>query len=128
MRSPEAAAAGGRSRGIRGVMKLRLPENIFQSIPDEIPEEVCEAIVRTDTIVIERIVSHGQASHEGFWYDQEKSEWVMVLQGRAGLLFEGWEEPVVLQTGDWINIPAHAKHRVEWTDPNEKTIWLAVYY
>ncbi|ABK16277.1 cupin domain-containing protein [Syntrophobacter fumaroxidans] len=109
-------------------MKLRLPENIFQSIPDEIPEEVCEAIVRTDTIVIERIVSHGQASHEGFWYDQEKSEWVMVLQGRAGLLFEGWEEPVVLQTGDWINIPAHAKHRVEWTDPNEKTIWLAVYY
>ena len=63
-----------------------------------------------------------------FWYDQEKSEWVMLLQGSAGILFEGSHEAIVLKPGDWINIPAHRKHRVEWTDPGEKTIWLAVHY
>ena len=102
--------------------------SFFQKIPDEIPDELFENLVESDLVRIERIVSAGQASAEGFWYDQDRSEWVLVLGGSAGLRFEDSDEVVVMKPGDWINIPAHKKHRVEWTDPNEKTIWLAVYY
>ncbi len=52
----------------------------------------------------------------------------MVLQGKASLLFENEEKPVLLSQGDYLNVPAHKKHRINWTDPNQKTIWLTVYY
>ena len=102
--------------------------SLFQEIPDEIPDELFERLVETSRLRMERIVSAGHASAEGFWYDQERSEWVVVLRGSAGLRFEGSDEVLVMKPGDWINIPAHKKHRVEWTDPDEKTIWLAVHY
>ncbi|MDX2244117.1 MAG: cupin domain-containing protein [Leptolyngbyaceae cyanobacterium bins.302] len=76
---------------------------------------------------IERIVSRGHTSPETGWYDQEQNEWVIVLQGEAVLSFEH-EEPLCLKVGDYINIPAHSKHRVDWTDPNQETIWLAIHY
>ena len=72
------------------------------------------------------IVSHGHASSEGFWYDQDENEWVIVLTGTARLRFE--EETVEMKPGDFVNIPSHRKHRVEWTTPGELTIWLAVFY
>ncbi|MEO8496473.1 MAG: cupin domain-containing protein, partial [Planctomycetota bacterium] len=65
-------------------------------------------------------------SAEGFWYNQQEHEWVVVLQGAARLQFE--DELVELRPGDFVNIPAHRKHRVEWTTPDEPTIWLAVFY
>jgi cupin 2 domain-containing protein len=102
--------------------------DLFSKLPNGIPDELFEEIVSTDLVRIERIVSDGHASPPGFWYDQEQNEWVMVLKGSAGLKFEGAEDILVLRTGDAINIPAHRKHRVEWTDPQEKTIWLAVHY
>ena len=106
-----------------------LTQNIFTEIAAEYSaDEVFEELVSTERVRIERIVSDGQSSPEGFWYDQEQDEWVMVLRGSAGLAFEGSDEVVNLNPGDWINIPAHKKHRVEWTDPDEKTIWLAVHY
>lgn len=77
---------------------------------------------------IERIVSTGHPSPEGFWYDQDEHEWVVVLMGRAKLIFEGNSEPVEMGPGDYMNIPAHRKHRVEWTSPDEPTVWLAVFY
>ncbi len=77
---------------------------------------------------IERIVSVGHASPENFWYDQEEDEWVMLLTGSASLRFDGQIEPVVLHSGDWVVIPAHVRHRVEWTDPELKTVWIAVFY
>ena len=77
---------------------------------------------------MERIVSRGHASPDGFWYDQDENEWVIVLQGSAGLRFEGKEELLVLHTGDYILIPRHCKHRVEWTDTDCETVWLAVHY
>jgi cupin 2 domain-containing protein len=77
---------------------------------------------------IERIVSVGHASPEGFWYDQNEDEWVVVLKGAARLMFEGERQPVEMRAGDFISIPAHKRHRVEWTTPNEPTLWLAVHY
>ena len=102
--------------------------NIFSRVPDDLPDELFEDIVVTGEVKIERILSEAHSSPPGSWYDQEKSEWVIVLQGSAGILFDGSDETLVLKPGDWLNIPAHRKHRVEWTDPGEKTIWLGVHY
>ncbi len=102
--------------------------NIYSSIPASIPKELFEDILITDRFKIERIVSKGHASPEGFWYDQDENEWVLLLKGRAGLLFEGGDGVVELGPGDYINIPAHLKHRVEWTDPDIETVWLAIMW
>ena len=101
---------------------------LFESIPAELSEELMETICSTDSVKIERIVSRGHASPEGFWYDQEKNEFVLVVRGSAGLKFENEDAIVVLIAGDYLNIAAHVKHRVEWTDSTCETIWLAVHY
>lgn len=102
--------------------------NILSQTRENERDEFFEALAGSGRTRIERIVSNGHASPEGFWYDQDINEWVLVLQGSAGLKFEGAEEVRVLMPGDWMEIPAHVKHRVEWTDPVHKTIWLAVFY
>jgi len=102
--------------------------NLFADLPTDLPEELVEIITETQHVRIERIVSTGQSSPEGFWYDQDEAEWVVVLKGKAKLLFEGDEQPIHIKPGDYIHIPAHRKHRVEWTTPNEPTVWLAVFY
>jgi cupin 2 domain-containing protein len=101
--------------------------NVFADIPDDLPEELIEAILSTPDLRIERIVSLGHTSPEGFWYDQDSHEWVLLLKGAAHLRFEG-EEPIELRPGMFVNIPAHKRHRVEWTEPHEPTIWLAIHY
>jgi len=103
-------------------------ENIFSKIPNTISDEIFDAIIQTKNITIERIISNGHASPKDFWYDQEKNEWVIVLKGHARLKFGENDEMVEMKRGDYINIPARCKHRVDWTDPNEETIWLAVHY
>ena len=103
-------------------------KNIYSSVPDDIPDELFEDILTTDGFRIERIVSRGHSSPEGFWYDQDKDEWVILLKGRAGLRFEDADDILELNPGDYIHIPAHAKHRVEWTDPDSETVWVAVLY
>ena len=103
--------------------------NIYSHIPDSLPDELSETLAAVPGGArVERIVSDAHASPENFWYDQDESEWVMLLQGGAGLKFEGEEETLVLKPGDWVDIPAHVKHRVEWTDLEQKTLWLAVFY
>jgi len=102
--------------------------NIYSSIPVDIPKELIQDILITDSFKIERIVSKGHSSPEGFWYDQDHNEWVILLQGGAGLLFEDAKEVFHLKPGDYMNIPAHRKHRIEWTDPNTETVWVAVMY
>jgi cupin 2 domain-containing protein len=77
---------------------------------------------------IERIVSTGQASPPGFWYDQDRDEWVVVLSGAAGLLVEGENAPRAFRPGDHVHLPAHCRHRVEWTDGAGPTVWLAVHF
>jgi cupin 2 domain-containing protein len=102
--------------------------NLFAGLPPSFSEELFEPIVETASFKLERIVSAGQATPRGQWYDQEAHEWVILLQGSAGLLFEGQAEVVVLHPGDYVLIPAHCRHRVEWTDAAEKTVWLALHY
>lgn len=87
-----------------------------------------ETLVQTDHVTLERIVSAGQATPPGEWYDQDTHEWVILLSGRAGLLFEHETTARELQPGDYVLIPAHCRHRVEWTDSNQKTVWLALHY
>lgn len=106
-----------------------MTKNIFLHLPAaDQEEEFFEQLVGSGDVRIERIASLGHTSPEDFWYDQEHNEWVLVLQGQARLLFEEGREIVDLAPGDWLNIPAHARHRVVWTDPGERTIWLAVHY
>lgn len=103
-------------------------ENIFSNIADTISDEIFDNIIQTKNITIERIISRGHTSPKDFWYDQEKNEWVILLKGHARLKFLENYELVELKAGDYINIPAHCQHRVEWTDPHQETIWLAVHY
>ena len=89
-------------------------------------EQVIEILVRPG-LKIERVVSTGQASPPGFWYDQAWDEWVMILKGAARLRFEIEAEARALAAGDYVFIPAHARHRVDWTSVDEPAIWLAVH-
>ncbi len=100
--------------------------NIFGNLPDEITEEIFQTLVLTQQIRIERILSKGHKSEDGFWYDQDQDEWVLVLKGKARIEFE--DKSVELGAGDCINIAARQKHRVAWTTPDEETIWLAIFY
>ncbi len=101
-------------------------KNLFSDLPPDLPTEVFATLLDSANVRIERIVSHGHASPDGFWYDQNEHEWVIVLKGAARLRFE--DDVIELTAGDFVNIPAHRRHRVEWTTPNEPTIWLAVFY
>jgi cupin 2 domain-containing protein len=101
--------------------------NIFDDIPNDLQSEVFEKLAASKGTRIERIISKGQRTPEGDWYDQEKNEWVMILSGEAILSFDD-ETSAALKAGDYINIVAHRKHRVDWTSPDVETIWLAVHY
>ena len=100
--------------------------NLFESIPEQLPEELVEVLAESTNVRIERIVSDGHASRESFWYDQEQHEWVLVISGFAVLEFEN--RKLELKPGDHVLIPARRKHRVASTSKTEKTIWLAVFY
>jgi cupin 2 domain-containing protein len=103
-------------------------DNIFSRIPSDMRDEISETLLSTEDFKLERIVSSGQATPEGGWSDQDMNEWVVLLSGSAGLLFDGEEEIFIMEPGDYVHIPAHRRHRVEWTDPEQKTVWLALHY
>ena len=100
--------------------------NLFASAGAKGVDERADRLLDAGDVRIERIVSQGHASAEGFWYDQPQAEWVTLLSGEAILRFEG-ETPRILRPGDWLLIPAHARHRVDWTSDTQPTIWLAVH-
>ena len=100
--------------------------NLFENIPDELPEELVEVLAGGSNVRIERIVSDGHQSPENFWYDQKQHEWVLLVAGSAVLEFE--DRKLELKPGDHVLIPARQKHRVSATSKTEKTIWLAVFY
>ncbi len=113
------------SKIIEELLAERFP---WEALADDadLPEEVFTTLHEAPNIRIERIISRGHASPEGFWYDQPQHEWVILLHGAARLRFE--DEEIELELGDFVNIPAHKKHRVEWTASEGPTIWLAVHY
>src|SRR5262245_45591609 len=101
--------------------------NLFAGLPDGGAEEQVDRLAEGAGVRIERIVSTGQASAPGFWYDQPEDEFVVLLAGAALLRFEDGDSRLDLKPGDWIEIPAHVRHRVEWTQADPPAVWLAVH-
>lgn len=108
-------------------MADRLSDNLFTDIPTTCAEELATVLAGNRNVRIERIVSTGQSSPQDFWYDQDEHEWVAVLKGEAMLVLDD-DQSVRMRPGDQVLIPAHTKHRVEWTTAEEPTIWLAVFF
>ena len=106
-----------------------MKKNIFEGVPEnlELSEEFIDKIINTENLIIKRIISKGHKSPKGEWYDQDKNESVLLIKGSARLAYEDGEK-ISLKEGDHINIPAHTKHRLDWTDPEQDTVWLLVYY
>jgi cupin 2 domain-containing protein len=102
--------------------------NILTSVPYELSEESFQTLLAGTRFRVERIVSHGHATADEEWYDQDEHEWVLLVTGAARLRFDGDEPTIEMMPGSFVNIPAHKRHRVEWTDPSQPTIWLAIHY
>ena len=101
--------------------------NLFAALPSAADQEHFETLVDSAGVSIERIVSTGQASPAGLWYDQPDDEFVVLLAGAATLLFKDGDQRIDLKPGDWLEIPAHVRHRVDWTQADPPTVWLAVH-
>lgn len=111
-------------------MKSMTPQtyNLSDGIPATLREEFFQTLAESDCVRIERIVSDGHVTAPGKWYDQEWDEWVLLVSGEATLKFDGSSTDLVLRPGDHVMISANCRHRVERTDPEQKTIWLAVHF
>jgi cupin 2 domain-containing protein len=104
------------------------PTNLFANLAASRAAEQFTDLLATPGLRLKRIVSLGQATPPGEWLDQDRAEWVILLRGAATLCFEGESGARELKPGDYVNIPARCRHRVEWTAPDEPTIWLALHY
>ena len=102
-------------------------KNIFTELPTQLSAELFQTLIENSLVKIERILSQGQASSPDFWYDQPQDEWVILLQGQARLQFAKDRTIITLTAGDYLFIPAHEKHRVDWTDSTITSIWLAIH-
>lgn len=101
--------------------------NILATLAVAGGDEAVRPLIKGDGIRVERIVSHGHATPAGVWYDQDEAEWVLVVQGRARLTIEGESEDREVGAGDSLFLPAHCRHRVAWTAPDQPTVWLAIF-
>lgn len=105
-----------------------LPANLLRELPPPADDEIFQTLLTGGPFRLERIVSRGQTTPPGAWFDQELDEWVVLLTGGAKLRFEDEPQLVDLSPGDWVHIAAHRRHRVEWTDPEQPSVWLALHY
>lgn len=101
--------------------------NLLAGIPACLPEELCETLHETPALRLERIVSRGHASPASGWYDQERDEWVALLEGEAEIEFADGNGIIGLRPGDWLLIPARVRHRVTRTAPDRPSVWLAAH-
>ncbi|WP_448570577.1 cupin domain-containing protein [Trichothermofontia sp.] len=101
--------------------------NVFD-LPDRpLSQEQFDVLMAAGAVKIERILSSGHTTPTGEWYDQEQDEWVILLQGRATLSYADGSE-ADLHPGDYLYLPAHCRHRVEFTSTDPPCVWLAVHY
>ncbi len=100
--------------------------NLFEPSPASV-DEVTSTLLSRPGLKVERIVSAGHSSPLGFWYDQSGDEWVLLVSGGARIEIDG-EGVTELKPGDYLLLPAHCRHRVDWTDPAQPTIWLALHF
>lgn len=108
-------------------MQAAILTRLLATLPSAQAGEVSEVLVQAHGMRLERIVSHGQDSPEGFWYDQAQAEWLIVLSGAARLTIAGELEDRCLGPFDAAYLPAGCRHRVAWTDPERPTVWLALF-
>ncbi len=102
--------------------------NLLSGLPSQpLTEELTETLCERPGLRIERIVSTGQATPAGEWYDQDSDEWVLVVKGNARLRLEGEAQDRELGEGDFVFLPAHCRHRVAWTQHEPPTVWLAIH-
>ncbi|XOF34569.1 MAG: cupin domain-containing protein [Candidatus Electrothrix sp. YB6] len=104
-----------------------LMNNIFVTLPADLKHERFDELLRDGNVRIERIVSKGHVSPKTGWYDERENEWILILQGAGTILFDD-DSRITLREGDYLHIPAYARHKVVWTEPDELTVWLAVHY
>ncbi|MCW8884721.1 MAG: cupin domain-containing protein [Motiliproteus sp.] len=102
--------------------------NLFAGIPSDLPQELIDTLLEAEGLRLQRIVSSNHSSAEGFWYQQQENEWVLVIQGAARLQIEEQDQELELKTGDYLNIPAGLRHRVSWTSADPDCIWLCLFY
>ncbi|MFH1460188.1 MAG: cupin domain-containing protein [Candidatus Omnitrophota bacterium] len=102
--------------------------NLFQEISGQLSQEIFDTLLETENFRLERIVSQGQSTPPGEWLEQKQDEWVVLLSGAARLLFAQDKTQLNMKPGDYVHVPANCKHRVEWTEPNTKTVWLTLHY
>ena len=102
--------------------------NLFAGIPSDLPQELIDTLLEAEGLRLQRIVSSNHSSAEGFWYQQQENEWVLVIQGAARLQIEGQDQELELKTGDHLNLPADLRHRVSWTSADPDCIWLCLFY
>ena len=102
--------------------------NLYDDLPADTAEEIFTRLAEGGRFKLEKIVSTGQSTPAGEWYDQVDDEWVILLAGKAGLLIEGERAARALNPGDFMLLPAHKRHRVEWTAADEPTVWLALHF
>ena len=108
-------------------MELSTVRNLFDVTKENFSNEIFERMIENENFVLEKIISEGHSSPRDFWYDQNKNEFVILISGSAKLQYDDGQI-TNLNPGDYLIIPAHKKHRVEWTDPNQKTFWIALHY
>ncbi|HSD92759.1 MAG TPA: cupin domain-containing protein [Methyloceanibacter sp.] len=103
--------------------------SLLAGLPSQISaEEAVETLCQEPGARIERIVSTGQTTPDGKWYDQEADEWVLLVKGGARLRIEGESQDRTLAPGDYLLLPAHCRHRVTWTEREPPTVWLAIHF
>jgi len=102
-------------------------DRLVEALPEPAETEDVRIIWQSPNMRVERIVSYGHASEDGFWYDQDEDEWVMVLTGQGVLQIDGEAKPRTLEPGEAMKLPAHTKHRVVSTTADEATVWLAIF-
>ncbi|MGA2298938.1 MAG: cupin domain-containing protein [FCB group bacterium] len=103
-------------------------KNIFSEIPTDLSQEIFHDIIKNNNFKLEKIISTGQSTPAGQWLEEAQNEWVILLKGSAELLFENNMQKIKLKPGDYLFIPSYTKHRVETTDKEKETIWLALHY
>lgn len=102
--------------------------NLLADLPDARQAEMLQCLLEQGPVRVERIVSRGQATPAGTWYDQDHAEWVLLVTGGAVLHLDGEAASRRLDPGDWLYLPAHCRHRVVWTMPEQETVWLALHW
>jgi cupin 2 domain-containing protein len=103
-------------------------DNLFANLPPPgASEEQFIHLLNEPGLIVQRIVSGGQSSTPGFWYEQPEAEWVLLISGEATLRFEDETGAHRLKAGDYLDIAAGRRHRVDWTTPDAPTIWLVIH-